>query len=103
METPAKALQLIVFTGEGTLLEDLLCYHPDYRVGDILHLFRPSDQPSTPNTDHQYVVTSVKHVISTSAAFTDGRCFFLLVGVVKLVDQQRDELSRWLLHRVKSQ
>ncbi|QMW00344.1 hypothetical protein [Spirosoma foliorum] len=102
METSAKALQLILFTDEGTLLEDSLSYHPDYRVGDIIHLFRPSDSPVASSNDHQYVITSVKHVISTSAAFTDGRCFFLLVGVVKLVDQQRDELSRSMQDRVKS-
>lgn len=103
METLAKTLKLILFTDEGTLLEDILGYHPDYRVGDVIHLFSPSEQYLASANDHQYVITSVKHVISTNAAFPDGRCFFLLVRVAKLVNQQRDELSRSILHRIKSQ
>lgn len=70
METPARALQLILFTDEGTLLEELLSYHPDYRVGDIIQLVEPSDRPLTSGNDHQYVVNSVKHVISICKAST---------------------------------
>lgn len=99
METPAKALQLILFNIEDktakVLLRDSLAFHPDYRVGDIIHLLHQDPQTMTPSAseDHQYVVGSVRRTITISESTTGSSTYALLVEVVELEAAERDDLG----------
>ncbi len=97
METSAKSLQLILFTVENgksrTLLDDALDHYPGYRVGDVIHLLHPKLPPGLTSADHQYVVRSVKHVISVDEGAPCSPAYILLVGVASLSVPERDELD----------
>lgn len=95
MQTPGKALQLILFTVEDkksrTLLEDSLGFHPQYQVGDVIHILQPASTGARPEHDHQYVVR--QHIITHTQAGSNPHTYILLVEVVELVAPQREELD----------
>ena len=97
MQTPIKALQLILFTIEDkksrTLLEDSLGFHPDYRVGDVIHILQPVTQGVALGTDQQYVVRRVKHIVNRTEASLDSATYVLLVEVVELAALEREDLG----------
>lgn len=97
MQTPIKSLQLILFTIEDnknrTLLEDSLGFHPDYRVGDVIHLLQPINQGILPGNDQQYVVQHVKHIISRTEISPDSATYILLVEVVELAALEWENLG----------
>src|SRR4051812_43569466 len=97
MQTPGKALQLILFTVEDkksrTILDDSLGFHPHYQVGDVIHILQPASTGARPENDHQYVVRQIKHIITRTQSGSDPHTYILLVEVVELVTPQREELD----------
>lgn len=95
MQTPGKALQLILFTVEDnksrTLLEDSLSFQPNYQVGDVIHILQPAITGARSDYDQQYVVRQIKHIITGTQAGYDHCTYIVLVEVVKLVAPQHEE------------
>ena len=97
MQTPIKALQVILFTIEDnkikTLFEDSLGFHPGYQAGDVIHILQPANQAVVPGNDHQYVVRRVKQLISRTEVSPDSATYILLVEVVKPTALEQEGLG----------